>query len=53
MKRSDKASFVIYLCLIDRDNLASINVARKIGMTFEKEGQDDKGPFMLYSQSKT
>jgi RimJ/RimL family protein N-acetyltransferase len=37
------------ICLIDRDNLASIQVATHIGMVFEKEGQDDLGPFMLYS----
>lgn len=37
------------ICLIDRDNQASIRVAEKIGMAFEKEGQDDKGPFLLYS----
>jgi RimJ/RimL family protein N-acetyltransferase len=37
------------ICLIDRDNQASIRVAEKIGMTFEKEGMDDKGPYLLYS----
>jgi hypothetical protein len=26
-------------------------VAEKIGMTFEKEGEDEKGPFLLYSTS--
>jgi ribosomal-protein-alanine N-acetyltransferase len=41
------------ICLIDRDNRASIRVAEKIGMTFEKEGIDDKGPFTLYSRSRT
>jgi ribosomal-protein-alanine N-acetyltransferase len=41
------------ICLIDQDNLASIKVARKIGMTFEKEGQDDKGPFLVYSIGKS
>jgi RimJ/RimL family protein N-acetyltransferase len=40
------------ICLIDRENLASIKVATKIGMTFEKEGRDDKGPFLLYSRDK-
>lgn len=40
------------ICLIDRYNQASIRVATKIGMTFEKEGRDDKGPFMLYSINK-
>jgi ribosomal-protein-alanine N-acetyltransferase len=40
------------ICLIDRDNQASIGVAGKIGMTFEKEGRDDQGPFLLYSIAK-
>jgi ribosomal-protein-alanine N-acetyltransferase len=39
------------ICLIDRDNQASIRVAEKIGMKFEKEGEDEKGPFNLYSRS--
>lgn len=37
------------ICLIDRDNQASIRVAEKTGMRFEKEGVDDKGPYLLYS----
>ena len=40
------------ICLIDSDNLASIKVAERIGMTFESEGSDDQGPFLLYSRSK-
>ena len=40
------------ICLIDEDNLASIKVATKIGMSFESEGSDDQGPFLLYSRSK-
>ena len=40
------------ICLIDRENRASIRVATKIGMTFEKEGKDDKGPFVLYSRNR-
>lgn len=40
------------ICLIVRENQASINVATKIGMTFEKEGKDEKGPFLVYSMSK-
>jgi ribosomal-protein-alanine N-acetyltransferase len=40
------------ICLIDKDNLASIRVAEKIGMTFEKEGRDEMGPFLLYSRNK-
>jgi ribosomal-protein-alanine N-acetyltransferase len=37
------------ICLIDHDNAASIRVAEKTGMAFEKEGRDDKGPYVLYS----
>jgi RimJ/RimL family protein N-acetyltransferase len=40
------------ICLIDRENAASIRVATKIGMTFEKEGQDEKGPFLVYALHK-
>lgn len=40
------------IVLVDRENAASIRVASKIGMTFEKEGEDEKGPFLLYSMSK-
>lgn len=38
------------ICLVDAENLASIRVATKIGMTFEREGSDEKGPFLLYSK---
>ena len=41
------------ISLIDEDNLASIKVAEKIGMTFEKEGKDEVGPYLLYSINKT
>ncbi|MEX2029528.1 MAG: GNAT family N-acetyltransferase [Anaerolineales bacterium] len=40
------------ICLIDRENAASIRVATKIGMTFEREGSDEKGPFLLYSTGR-
>ncbi len=40
------------ICLIDRENQASMKVATNIGMTFEKKGEDEKGPFLLYSMSK-
>lgn len=39
------------ICLVDRENQASIRVALKIGMAFEKEGEDEKGPYLLYSIS--
>jgi ribosomal-protein-alanine N-acetyltransferase len=41
------------ICLIDPENLASIKVATNIGMTFEREGSDELGPYLLYSQSNS
>jgi ribosomal-protein-alanine N-acetyltransferase len=38
------------VCLIHPDNLASAKVARKIGMTLEKEMEDELGPYLLYSR---
>lgn len=40
------------ICLIDSENTASQRVAEKIGMTFEKEGSDNTGPFLVYSINK-
>ena len=39
------------VCLIDAENLASINTALKIGMRFEKESEDELGPFQLYASA--
>jgi [ribosomal protein S5]-alanine N-acetyltransferase len=41
------------ICLFYPENTASANVARKMGMTLEKEMEDDKGRYMLYSRNKT
>ena len=40
------------ICLIDHGNVASQRVAAKIGMAFEREGRDDKGPYMLYAMRR-
>ena len=40
------------ICLIDNDNRGSINVATKVGMAFEKEAQDEYGPFLVYAINK-
>lgn len=40
------------ICLIDADNRASMRVAEKIGMAFEKDVVDDLGPARLYSRQK-
>ena len=37
------------VCLIDADNQASIRVATKIGMAYEKSSIDETGPFDVYS----
>ena len=37
------------ICLIDAENTASRRVAEKIGMSFEREAQDEMGPFLIYS----
>lgn len=48
----EKLNLSRLICLIDEENLASIKVAEKIGMNFEKEGRDEMGPFLLYSKNK-
>ena len=40
------------ICLLDPQNQPSINVATKLGMDFEKEGHDEKGPFLIYAINK-
>jgi ribosomal-protein-alanine N-acetyltransferase len=40
------------VCLITPGNEASVRVATKIGLAFEKEAEDEKGPFLLYSKGK-
>lgn len=40
------------ICMVDPENQASSKVARKIGMTLEKEAEDEKGPYLLYSTYK-
>lgn len=37
------------ICLIDPENQTSERVAKKIGMRFEKEVEDDKGLSLLYA----
>jgi RimJ/RimL family protein N-acetyltransferase len=40
------------ICLVDAGNVASIRVATKIGMAFERSGQDALGPYQLYSMRR-
>ena len=49
----DSLNLTRLICLIDHENVSSIKVAEKIGMVFEREGEDEYGPFHLYSISKS
>lgn len=40
------------ICLIKPTNTASIKVALKIGMTFEKEGENESGSYWLYARNR-
>ena len=40
------------VCLIEPENAASIRVATKLGMAFEKESRDQYGPFLIYSMNR-
>lgn len=48
----NKINLTRLICLIDRGNVASRRVAEKIGMRFEREGEDEMGPYLLYSRYK-
>jgi RimJ/RimL family protein N-acetyltransferase len=48
----EKLNLPRLICTIDKNNLPSIKVAEKIGMEFEKEGEDEKGSFLIYSINK-
>lgn len=48
----EQLGFTRLVCLIDEENTASIRVAEKIGMAFEKASRDEIGPFHLYTISK-
>ena len=39
------------ICLITHGNIASMKVAEKIGMTFEREHEDELGRCMIYADS--
>ena len=48
----EKLNLSRLICIIDPDNSASQSVAKKIGMTYEKEAQDELGTFSIFSISK-
>jgi RimJ/RimL family protein N-acetyltransferase len=48
----EKLNLTRLVCMIEPDNRASVRVAEKIGMTFEKGMEDEFGPYHLYSMSK-
>jgi len=40
------------VCLIEQGNQASVKVAAKLGTSFERKGEDEISPFLLYSMGK-
>ena len=48
----EKLNLSRLICVIDEDNLGSRKVAEKIGMSFEREAEDELGTFMIYSIHK-
>lgn len=48
----DQLSLPRLICLIDQENQASIKVALRMGMAFEKAGQDEMGPFLVYARNR-
>ncbi len=38
--------------MIYPENVASINVACRLGMTLEKEMEDEFGPYLIYSRNQ-
>lgn len=48
---TEQLNFSRLICMIEPENIASLKVALKIGMVFEKEMEDAMGPYHLYSRS--
>ncbi len=44
-----RLGFERLVCLIEPGNEASVAVAKGMGMTLERKGEDEKGPYWLYS----
>jgi [ribosomal protein S5]-alanine N-acetyltransferase len=49
----DRLKLPRIISLIEPENLLSRHVVEKAGMRFEKERQDETGPFVVYSITKT
>ena len=48
----EKLNLTRLISIIDPENIASQKVAKKIGMKFEKEAQDELGTFWIFSINK-
>ncbi|MFN2198402.1 MAG: GNAT family N-acetyltransferase [Anaerolineales bacterium] len=48
----EQLGFSRLISLVESENLASIRVAEKAGMAFEKVGRDDKGPYWVFAVQK-
>jgi len=49
----EKLNLSRLICTINPNNVASLTVAKKIGMSYEKEAQDEFGTFSIYSINKS
>lgn len=47
----DRLGLARLICLITHGNDASVRVAEKIGMTYERDHTDEFGPCMIYARS--
>jgi ribosomal-protein-alanine N-acetyltransferase len=41
------------ICMMYPQNLASVRIAQKMGMTLEREAEDEKGPYLIYAMSRS
>jgi ribosomal-protein-alanine N-acetyltransferase len=48
----DQLNLSRLICMIDPENQASINLAIRMGMAFEREAADEKGPFVIYAMAR-
>lgn len=40
------------ICMVYPQNLASVRIAQKMGMILEREAEDEKGPYLIYSMNR-
>jgi RimJ/RimL family protein N-acetyltransferase len=45
-------NLLLLICMMYPENKASVRVAENMGMTFEKEMVDEKGPYWIYAKNR-